>query len=71
MPKAKTFKTHTGLLIYQTFEGEKPDEVYVVGLAGDRDKELLRTPSRAAATKYFDSLKKHYTERAEAEKVTT
>mgnify|MGYP001600831030 CR=1 FL=1 len=56
MPKAKTYKTHTGLLIYQTQdEGE-----HVVAIVGDREKELLRTPSRAAATKYFNELKKQY-----------
>ncbi len=61
--KAKAFKTHTGLLIYQTQE----DEEFVVSIVGDRQKELLRTPSRAAATKYYDSLKKHYEERAKTE----
>ncbi len=63
MPKAKAFKTHTNLLITQTEdEGE-----FVVSIVGDREKELLRTPIRAAATKYYDGLVKQYQERAKAE----
>lgn len=63
MAKAKTFKTHTGLLIYQVQdEGE-----HVVSIVGDREKELLRTPVKSAATKYFNGLVKHYEERAKAE----
>ncbi len=65
--KAKTYQTHTGLLICQTEE----DGEYVVAIVGERQKELLRTPIRVAATRYFDGLVKHYEARAEAEKVTS
>ena len=64
MAKAKTFKTHTGLLIYQV----QDEKEHVVSIAGTREKELLRTPVRAAATKFFNSLVKQYEQRAEAEK---
>jgi hypothetical protein len=63
MAKAKTFKTHTGLLLYQTQEeGE-----HVVSIVGDQQKELLRTPDRRAATKYFNGLKADYETRAKDE----
>ena len=63
MAKAKTYTTHTGLLIYQTQE----EGQHVVSIVGTQEKELLRTPSRPAATKYFNGLKAHYEERAKAE----
>ncbi len=59
MARAKTYQTHTGLLISQV----QDEEMYVVSIVGDREKELLRTPVRAAATKYFNGLKAHYEER--------
>ncbi len=65
--KAKVYHTHTGLLLYQVQE----ENEHVVSLVGDNEKELLRTPSRSAATKYFNSIKAHYEERAVAEKVKT
>ena len=63
MARAKTFKTFNGLLIYQV----QDEDEHVVSIVGDREKELLRTPSKPAATKYFNSLKAHYEERAKAE----
>ncbi len=61
--RAKAYQTHTGLLLAQTQDGDE----YVVSIVGDSEKELLRTPSRPAANKYFNGLKKHYEERAKAE----
>lgn len=60
---AVAFKTHTGLLIAL----EKDDKDNVVTITGDKTKELLRTPLRVAARKYYESLKKQYEERAKAE----
>ncbi len=59
--KAKTFQTHTGLLIYRSADGT------TVGIVGTQDKELLVTPDKRASLKYFNGLVKHYKERAEAE----
>lgn len=67
MAKARTFKTHTGLLIYLVSEGEKPDLQHVVSIVGSQEKELLRTPDKRAATTYFNGLVKHYEEREKAE----
>ncbi len=61
--KAKTYKTHTGLLIYQTQE----EREHVVAIVGTQEKELLRTPDRNAANRYFAGLKKHYEQRAKDE----
>ncbi len=61
--KAKTFKTHTGLLLYQVQE----EREHVISIVGTTEKELLRTPDKNAATKYFNSIKKHYEERAKVE----
>ena len=63
MAKAKTFTTFNGLLIYQVQDGDE----YVVSLVGDREGELIRTPVRTAATKYFNSIKAHYEARRIAE----
>lgn len=63
MAKALTFKTDTGLLIYMV----KEEDEFVVSIVGDRQKELLRTPVRAAAKKVFDALVKTYQEREKAE----
>ena len=65
MAKAKTFQTHVGILICQVQE----DKEHVVFIVADREKEILRTPVKSAATKCFDSLVKHYQERAIAEAV--
>lgn len=55
----KPFETHTGLLIHvDEDEGE-----FVVGITGDRVKELLRTPDEASAIKEAEGLKAHYVER--------
>ena len=56
MPRAKTYQTHTGLLIAQT----QDDDMYIVSITGGRVKELLRTPDQKAATKYFNGLKAQY-----------
>lgn len=61
---ATAFKTHTGLLIAL----EKQDDEHVVTITGDKVKELLRTPVRAAAKKYYDSLVENYETREKAEK---
>jgi hypothetical protein len=60
---AVAFKTHTGLLIAL----ERDEQDNVVTITGDKVKELLRTPSRVAARKYYESLKKQYAEREKAE----
>lgn len=61
--KALAFKTHTGLLLaLETEDGE-----HVVTLTGDRVKELLRTPVRAAAKKFYDAQVKDYKAREAAE----
>jgi len=60
---AIAFKTHTGLLIAL----EKEDGDNVVTLTGTQVKELLRTPVRKAARKYYDGLVKHYEQRARDE----
>ena len=59
MARAKTYQTHTGLLIAQT----QDEDMHIVSITGDREKELLRTPDQKAATKYFNGLKAHYEER--------
>ncbi len=61
--RAKAYQTHTGLLLAQTQDGDE----YVVSIVGDSEKELLRTPVRAAATKYWLSIKAHYEQRAKDE----
>ena len=60
---ATAFKTHTGLLIAL----EKDENEHVVTLTGTQVKELLRTPVRSAAKKYYDGLVKHYEQRAKDE----
>lgn len=64
---AKTFQTHTGLLIFQTQEGKGKEAQHVVSIVGTQEKELLRTPVKSAATKYYDGLVKHYEQRAKDE----
>lgn len=64
--KPKTFEpytTFTGLLIYvEADEGQ-----FVVCIAKDIVKELLRTPDEAAAIKYAEGLKADYETRKDAE----
>ncbi len=57
MARAKTFKTHTGLLLYRSADGT------TVGIVGSQDKELLVTADKRASLKYFNGLVKHYVER--------
>ncbi len=65
MARAKTYKTHTGLLLYRSADGT------TVGLVGDRDKELLVTPDKRASLKYFNEIKAHYEQRKVDEQVKT
>ena len=65
MAKAVCYQTHTGLLIAL----EKEDGEYVVTITGNRVKELLRTPLRGAARKFYGSLVKDYEARAKDEAV--
>lgn len=57
------YTTHTGLLVYV----EEDEGQFVVCIAKDIVKELLRTPYEAAAEKYAESLKAHYEERKAAD----
>ena len=61
--KFAPFQTHVGLLLYLQEDGDE----FVVTLVGDNIKELLRTPDKAAAMKYAESIKLHYEERRLAE----
>ncbi len=60
---ATAYKTHTGLLIAL----EKDEDVYRVTITGNRVKELLETPVRSAAKKYYESLVRDYEARKAAE----
>lgn len=63
MPRAVAYKTFNGLLIAL----EQEDDEHVVTITGTSVKELLKTPVRKAARKYYDDLVKHYEERKAAE----
>ncbi len=60
---ATAYKTHTGLLIAL----EKDESLYRVTITGTQVKELLNTPDRRAAKKYYDRLVKDYEARKVAE----
>ena len=61
MAKAKTYETFNGLLIYRSADGE------TVGIVGDLDKELLKSPNKKATLKYFNEQVAIYEERAKVE----
>lgn len=63
MARAVAYKTHTGLLLALVTE----DGEHVVSITGTQTKELLRTPVRRAARKYFDGMKQHYEQRQKDE----
>lgn len=62
-PRFQPYTTHTGLLLYV----QEEDDLHSVWIVGDQIKELLKTPVKAAAIKYAESIKAHYEERKAAE----